>query len=95
MNLPKKESFQFRVITGGYLPVAKHWYIDGMLEEGEICPPCTGTVNIEKRKINITILTVALVSAKKPEKNRFTLSIENPNIPIEKLNNALIIGSSL
>jgi hypothetical protein len=93
-SLNVKESLRFRVITSGYLPVAEHWYIDGMLEAGEICPSCTGTVNIENRKINITISTVALVSAKKPEKNRLTLSIQNPNVPIEKLNNVMIIGTS-
>jgi hypothetical protein len=93
MDLQNKESFNFRVITGGYLPVAKHWYLDGMLEAGEICPPCTGTANIENEVINISILSIALVSAKKPEKNRFTLSIEDPNIALKKLNDALIIGA--
>ncbi len=94
MDLKNNETFHFRVITSGYLPVAKHWYLDGMLEAGEIVPPCTGVAEIENRVIDISILSIALVSAKKPEKNRFTLSIENPSMPIELLNGARIIGSA-
>ena len=87
-----KASFRFKIASTAFLPKAKAYCLDGYLEEGEIHTPATGVVDVDGEDVVIDIESIALVSEKMPAKNRFTLAIKEPSVPLDSLKGCYLVG---
>jgi len=85
-------SFRFTIDNVGYLKTAKIWFIEGFLERGVIKEGSIGHFTESNNQVKIVkVKSVALVNTKKVENGRLTLSIEEPNFPLESFQKGMII----
>lgn len=83
--------FEFQINNAGHLSSARTWFLDGTLEGGVIRPGSTGIVAAQPER-RIAVKSVALVNSKDAESNRLTLSINEPDFPIQELIGQRIVG---
>jgi len=82
-------SFTFKIESITHLASARAFVLDGILEEGKILGG--SQAQIQELGVSINIKNVALVNP--PDKNarHFTLSIEQPNIPLSQIQRGMTL----
>lgn len=82
--------FSFNIEQASYIRSSGLYLLDGTLTEGAIEHGTQGHI-AENPELVIVVKNVGLVNPPR-EKNRLTLSIEEPSCPIESLSGMVFVG---